>query len=271
MEDCLKVLSGYKSGVFLDYFAGSATTAHAVHNLNREDKGYRKYILVEMGEYFSDVTKPRVLKSSYSENWDDGKPNRIKSLPQLIKYVSLEQYEDALDNLNLKKSESQAVLLTDNPSLNEQYMLGYMMDMESKGSPSLLNIDNFADPFAYQLRITRDDNTQMVNVDLVETFNYLLGLTIRTIDRDKNGIVTIVGTNSLSENCLIVWRKVNDVDNNALETWFGKRYSSKDFEFDAIYVNGDNNIENLKVDGDLWKVRLIEAEFSRLMFDVQDV
>ena len=150
-------------------------------------------------------------------------------------------------------------------------MLGYMMEMESKGSASLLNIDSFADPFAYQLRITRDDDTQTVNVDLIETFNYLLGLTIRTIDRDKNGIVTVVGTNSLGENCLIIWRNVKDVDSAVLETWFSKRYSSKDFEFDAIYINGDNNIENLKVDGDLWKVRLIEAEFSRLMFDVQDV
>lgn len=36
---------------FLDYFAGSGTTGHAVINLNREDGGNRKYILVEMGEY----------------------------------------------------------------------------------------------------------------------------------------------------------------------------------------------------------------------------
>ena len=35
--------------VILDYFAGSGTTGHAVINLNREDGGKRKYILVEMG------------------------------------------------------------------------------------------------------------------------------------------------------------------------------------------------------------------------------
>ena len=62
-----------------------------------------------------------------------------------------------------------------------------------------------------------------------------------------------------------------NVDNAKLDAWFGKRYSSKDFEFDAIYVNGDNNIENMKLADDHWKVRLIEAEFKRLMFDVQDV
>ena len=41
----------------LDFFAGSGTTGHAVIslNLNREDGGLRKFILVEMGEYFNTV------------------------------------------------------------------------------------------------------------------------------------------------------------------------------------------------------------------------
>jgi len=38
--------------IILDFFAGSGTTAHAVINLNREDGGKRKYILVEMADYF---------------------------------------------------------------------------------------------------------------------------------------------------------------------------------------------------------------------------
>jgi len=37
------------------------------------------------------------------------------------------------------------------------------------------------------------------------------------------------------------------------------------------YVNGDNNLENLRRDDETWKVRLIEEDFQRLMFDVQDV
>ena len=38
-----------------------------------------------------------------------------------------------------------------------------------------------------------------------------------------------------------------------------------------IYVNGDNNLENLRRTDQTWKVRLIEEEFGRLMFDVEDV
>lgn len=270
-DSCYIGLGAYEEGLVLDFFAGSGTTGHAIIALNREDNGLRKYALVEMGEYFSAVTHPRILKASYSSDWKEGNPLSRDGVSQIVKYMALEQYEDALDNLGLSKSETQAALLASNPTLNEQYMLGYMLDVESRGSQSLLNIDAFADPFAYTLRITRNDDTQVVSVDLIETFNYLLGLTVRTVDRDKSGIVTITGKNSLGENCLIIWRNVNDIDNAKLDAWFGKRYSSKDFEFDAIYVNGDNNIENMKLADDHWKVRLIEAEFKRLMFDVSDV
>ena len=57
-----------------------------------------------------------------------------------------------------------------------------------------------------------------------------------------------------------------------LDEFFQKQgYNTQDMEFDVIYVNGDNNLENLKKDEDTWKVRLIEEDFKRLMFDVQDV
>ncbi|WP_278453892.1 hypothetical protein [Phocaeicola plebeius] len=46
-------------------------------------------------------------------------------------------------------------------------------------------------------------------------------------------------------------------------------YSTRDKEFDKIYVNGDNNLENLKTDGDAWKVTLIEQEFSKRMFEAE--
>ncbi|MBI3016036.1 MAG: hypothetical protein HYY65_13480 [Candidatus Tectomicrobia bacterium] len=58
----------------------------------------------------------------------------------------------------------------------------------------------------------------------------------------------------------------------ALDAWLRKQgYSTKDQEFDVIYMNGDNNLENLRKLDQTWKVRLIEEEFRRLMFDVQDV
>ena len=260
-----------KTSTILDYFSGSGTTGHAIINLNREDGGKRKYILVEMGECFDSVAKQRILKAIYSKDWKDGKPTSFDGVSQVVQYMALEQYEDTLDNLDVKKSKTQAALLENDPELNEQYMLGYMLDMESRGSQSLLNIDLFANPFAYKLRINRNDDTQTVNVDLVETFNYLLGLTIRTVNCDKSGIVTVTGENSLGENCLIIWRNIAEIDNYKLDKWFKNCYNIKELDFDVIYVNGDNNIENLKPADGHWKARLIEAEFKHLMFDVQGI
>jgi adenine-specific DNA-methyltransferase len=45
---------------------------------------------------------------------------------------------------------------------------------------------------------------------------------------------------------------------------------AEDSELDLIYVNGGNNLENLKAPGQTWKVRLIEADFQRLMFEMEN-
>jgi len=46
-----------------------------------------------------------------------------------------------------------------------------------------------------------------------------------------------------------------------------EQYNTLDFEFDLIFVNGDNNLENLKVGDEKWKVCLIEEEFKKRMFE----
>lgn len=48
-----------KDALILDSFAGSGTTAHAVLNLNKEDDGNRKFILVEFGDYADSITAER--------------------------------------------------------------------------------------------------------------------------------------------------------------------------------------------------------------------
>jgi adenine-specific DNA-methyltransferase len=48
--------------IILDSFAGSGTTAHAVLNLNKQDGGNRKFILIEMEDYANDITAERVKR-----------------------------------------------------------------------------------------------------------------------------------------------------------------------------------------------------------------
>lgn len=51
-----------KSSIILDSFAGSGTTAHAVLNLNQQDNGNRKFILIEMEDYAETITAERVKR-----------------------------------------------------------------------------------------------------------------------------------------------------------------------------------------------------------------
>jgi adenine-specific DNA-methyltransferase len=271
--------TNHTAAVILDYFAGSGTTAHAVINLNREDGGRRKFILVEMGHYFDTILLPRIKKVIFTPEWKDGKPSRLPSQeeiarsPRILKILRLESYEDTLNNLELKRTGAQQSLLEQHPAFRQDYILHYMLDVESRGSASLLNIDRFEDPFSYQLNIATGTagETRPTAVDLVETFNYLIGLRVKTIDH-IGGVRVITGINPQNERVLILWRNTKELGNNALEDWFRKQgYNTKDQEFDVIYVNGDNHLENLRRPDQTWKVRLIEEDFQRLMFDVQDV
>ena len=215
----------------------------------------------------------------------------------------LESYEDALNNLEVRRTDKQQLMLDDaEDGLREQYILRYMLDVETRGSQSLLNVQSFTDPTAYKLKVKRpgSDESREVNVDLLETFNWLIGLTVRhiaapqtfsaTFERDSEKRLrlkgclkqeedgpcwfrTVTGTTPDGRRTLVIWRKLTgepEQDNLVLDEWFTKQgYSSKDSEFDLIYVNGGNNLENLKTPDDLWKVRLIEEDFHRLMFEME--
>ena len=63
--DLVKYLIGFyveENDIILDSFAGSGTTAHAVLNMNKEDGGHRKFILVEMMDYAESITAERVRR-----------------------------------------------------------------------------------------------------------------------------------------------------------------------------------------------------------------
>lgn len=312
LEHLLRLCS--HEGAFLDFFAGSGTTGHAVVNLNREDGARRKLILIEMGDHFESVLLPRIKKVTFSPEWKDGKPKRLASSeeaersPRIIKVIRLESYEDTLNNLETKRSTTQQITLDSAEAqgpdgFRERYLLRYMLDVETRGSQSLLNVEAFTDPTAYKLKVKRpgSDESREVNVDLLETFNWLIGLTVRHIaaprtfaasferDSEKRLRVkgklkeradapfwfrTVTGTTPDGRKTLVIWRKLTgdaEQDNLALDEWFTQQgYSARDSEFDLIYVNGGNNLENLRTPDDRWKVRLIEEDFHRLMFEMDE-
>ena len=285
------IIGASETDIILDYFAGSGTTGHAVVDLNRHlEDSNRRYILIDMGEYFHSVICPRMKKIVYAPDWKDGKPQQRNSgVSQIIKYMRLESYEDALSNIKLSDDTNSFVAL-----FGEEYLIHYMIDFESRGS--LLDVEAFSNPFAYTMKITEKNECKERNVDLCETFNYLIGLTVANqsaisyflskpaknptyegaveLIKDVNGqyaFRSIEGTLPDGRRALIIWRTVTgDIveSNAALDAYFiTYRRNADDRSYDVIFVNGDNNLENLREAKDRWTVQITETEFKNRMFE----
>ncbi len=321
VKDCLRIAGvGTESITVLDFFGGSGTTADAIIAVNRGNDVKSKFIIIEMGDHFDEIIIPRISKVVYSEKWKNGKPtSRDTGISQCFKHIRLESYEDTLNNLEFDDNPDRSKAIEGNPSLKEDYMLHYLLNVETRGSQSLLNIDAFTDPTAYTLKIKKPGSDEQVEkqIDLIETFNYLIGLRLENmaapqtftasftrkedpeLPEDQNTKLVVDGkiqldddgkwwfrkvegwvpadrmnpNNGIKELVLIVWRKLTgnmEEDNLMLDEWFEKyRISTRDFEYDTIYVNGSNNLPNLRKDDENWKVRLIEEEFHKRMWDVE--
>ena len=269
-------------GVVIDFFAGSGTTGHAVIQMNREDQGNRKYILIEQGEYFSKVTKPRIQKVVYSAEWKSGQPvSHLAGISHCFKTLKIESYEDTLNNLQLRRAAGQEHLFDTLPQqAKDDYLLHYMLDVESRGS--LLSVEDFKKPFDYTLKVAVDSAGawEERKVDLVETFNYLIGLTVKHIDIQlKQGFVTIQGVLPSGEKTLVLWRDCGVLDYEGISKLCEKlAINPKDNEFDVVYINGDNNIPTVLTqtaeEGGatrVLKLRQIEPEFLSKMFSVEDL
>ena len=101
-------LASKEDSIVLDFFGGSGTTAHAVLELNKEGSN-RKFILVEMGEYFYSVILPRIKKVAFSSEWKEGKLKENKQVNPIaiaFRYYELESYEEALANCEYVLNQS---------------------------------------------------------------------------------------------------------------------------------------------------------------------
>ena len=237
-------------GYVIDYFAGSGTTGHAVINLNRKTEGSRKYILVEMGNYFNDVTKPRILKAIYSDKWDKGIPEKNNSgISQIFQYIKLEQYEDTLNNIEILNSAPQLSFL-DN--------IRYQLIHGTKGSDSLINLEKFTKPFDYTMKIVQQNEPKEgTNIDLVTTFNFLLGIEVQRYVLAENNVLDykiVMGKKGLQQ-FIIIWR---NFDENSIDLKKEKEFITKQDWYNTtafVYCNGDN----------AFSAHPIEPEFIRLM------
>ncbi len=151
-------------GITLDFFAGSGTTGHSVLNLNKTDNGNRKFILVEMGDYFHSTLKERIRRVMFSQNWRAGKPKDKDGTAGIVKYQRLEQYEDVLNNL-----------ITSPPDYDTKTELSVKYLYRPEEQQIRLKMDM---RFPFSNRITYGKDSTEGFVDVLETYCYLKGLPI---------------------------------------------------------------------------------------------
>lgn len=270
-----------QQSLVVDFFAGSGTTAEAVIAVNRGDRGLRKYILVEQAGYFDVVTKPRVQKLVYSSLWEEGAPKEGGGgISHCFKVLKLESYEDTLNNLELHRVRNHNDLFGQlSQQTNDDYFLHYMLDVESRDS--LLSVQDFKKPFDYSLNIAVDSAGAFEprKVDLVETFNYLIGLRVKQIDaQPARGFVTVTGSLPSGETCLVLWRDCEKLDYEGITKLCDRMaINPADNEYDVVYINGDHNIPTVLTqtaeEGGATralKLRQIEPEFLERMFSTED-
>ncbi|HPD11553.1 MAG TPA: hypothetical protein PLN56_11230, partial [Methanoregulaceae archaeon] len=127
-------------------------------------------------------------------------------------------------------------------------------------SPCRMNVTKLERPFDYTLRITRDSQLHNEIVDLVETFNYLLGLKvkrIRTFNENGTPYRVVHGETLAGESTTIIWRTTTGLDLKK-DKQFIEETILKDPKLKAekVYINADFHVEGAFP---------IEPEFQRLM------
>lgn len=117
-----------KNDVILDFFSGSATTAHAVMQLNAEDGGNRKFIMVQLPEKTDE--KSEAYKAGYKNICEIGK-ERIRRAGQKIK-------EENKDKEGIEKLDTGfRVLKLDSSNMEEVYYTPQEFTMQSLFSENL--------------------------------------------------------------------------------------------------------------------------------------
>jgi adenine-specific DNA-methyltransferase len=255
----------------LDFFAGSGSTGHAAFTML---SGRRKCILVEVGQYFDTILLPRIKKVTFTPAWKDGKPKRMATAeeaergPRIVKYIRLESYEDALNNIAFDDASGQQGMKFDD------YLLQYMLKWETRASETLLNVEKLSKPFHYKLHIHANGQARERLVDIPETFNYLLGLHVQTRrvyffpspsgrgmsegQGEGDGRRYLVYRGTIDQRrVVIIWRETRDWQQADFER-------DRDFVAeqrltegaDEVFVNGDSLIPGARALEPIFKARM---------------
>lgn len=106
----LQIANTKKDSIILDFFSGSATTAHAVMQLNAEDGGHRKFIMVQLPEPCDE--KSEAYKAGYKNICEIGKERIRRAAKKIAEEHPEAQFDGGFRVLKLDTSNMQDVYYT---------------------------------------------------------------------------------------------------------------------------------------------------------------
>lgn len=240
-------LATNEGDLVLDFFAGTGTACAAAQNMKR------KWIGVDVADFFNMLLIRRLKNTLNGEqsgissinNWEGG---------GFFKYHTLEQYEDSIGNIKFRAMDK---TVQETLSGFKDYFLRYMLDYETRESPTRLLVDKFNTPFDYKIKTMSGNEEKEETVNFVETFNYLLGLDVERFRAFKDGERTyrVVFGKRNNKSIVVIWRNMKDLDLEKDKKFIEENMLSGN-AYDLIFINGDSYVKNATA---------IEPEFKKLM------
>lgn len=208
----IEMLKDNSDGIFLDFFAGSGTTAHAIMNLNKETGGNRKFILVQIEEPIDKTHK-------------DGKP--------LYKFCEDNNLPTNISSITIERiNRAGAKLLEGSPELKEKLDIGYrVLTLADKNTVNQDSSGNLS-----------------FNLEGKPPLNTLFNMLVAT-GKNLDNVIETVKENCIYkvENCIYILDKVtaDEIDKfSKQQVYFD---SMIDFDLED-YLNLDlQNKENIQV------------------------
>lgn len=162
-----------ESDIVLDYFVGSGTTAAVSHKLGR------KYLAIEMNDYFDNITLKRIKNVIHGEQSGISKSLNFKG-GGIVQYIELEQYDDIIDNLEVIENSDYS-----------KVPFGYIYEPDK--NQINFRMDN-------ELNNPLDENAKF---DIFSSFLFHEGMELKAINLD-NDILEATVKDKHEKECLII-------------------------------------------------------------------
>ncbi|MBN2965611.1 hypothetical protein JWV37_12560, partial [Sulfurospirillum sp. T05] len=108
--------------IILDFHTGSGTTAHAVLDLNKEDGGNRKFILVEQMDYIETITSERVKKVIEKNNEGSFVYAELKTIDTFNEEDTIGRLNDNMRYLPIGEIDDESYAIDEaEKALNKQF------------------------------------------------------------------------------------------------------------------------------------------------------